>query len=274
MNHPILSILQMGKRFFAPTILVILTMLFVSCEKVVNIDLNETDPMYVIEGEVFEGTNPLRVKIAKTTDYYGKAPQTLIDDATVVIGLPDGTTTTVPSTGNGIYILPDFNAIGGSTYTLKVQVEGQEFTASTVVPAAVPFDSINYEYDDAAADFIDPGYEVTAFITDPLEANNFRAIVTVNDTAQDGLALFDDKFNNGQTIELDPFDRFRLGDTITIELRTMDRPVYDFFTTLSEALSNGQGGPAPANPLTNIKGGALGYFGGFGVSKIGVRIRE
>ena len=263
----------MKKIFLA--ILPLCIMLFASCEKVVNIDLNESDPQYVIEGEVFEGMNPLRVFINKTTDFYGKQPQAPVSDAIITIGSPDGTITTVPHVSAGYYELPSFIAVAGNTYTLKVQANGKEFTASTVVPAPVPFDSIRTEYNDGGFGFFDPGYNVVGYITDPIaEANNYRAILTVNDTIRDDLYLFDDKFNNGKPVDLDPFDRFQLGDTITMEVRTMDRPVFDFFTTLSEALSNGQGGPAPANPISNIKGGALGYFGGFGVSRIGVRIRE
>jgi len=46
----------------------------------------------------------------------------------------------------------------------------------------------------------------------------------------------------------------------------MDEPTFDFFNTLSDVLNN-QNGPAPANPNTNIQGGALGYFGAFTSSK-------
>ena len=50
-------------------IIILLSTFLLSCEKVVNIDLNEAAPQYVVEGEVFEGTDTVRVLVSLTTDY-------------------------------------------------------------------------------------------------------------------------------------------------------------------------------------------------------------
>ena len=44
------------------------------------------------------------------------------------------------------------------------------------------------------------------------------------------------------------------GDTIILQLQTIDLPVYEYFSTLFSGQSEG------ANPISNISGGCLGYF--------------
>ncbi len=53
----------------------------------------------------------------------------------------------------------------------------------------------------------------------------------------------------------DDWDRILYaGDTITMQLMTIDQPTYDYFRTLISGQSGG------ANPISNITGGCLGYF--------------
>ena len=100
-------------------------------------------------------------------------------------------------------------------------------------------------------------------------ANYYRLVTVVNDTLQNtpqDLYLLSDKYNDGRAVKADLFRRFKEGDKIAFELRGMDEHVADFFTSLNEVLNN-QSGPAPANPNSNIQGGALGYFGAFTSSR-------
>jgi len=256
-------------------ILGMLTILFAaSCQKVVNIDLNEADPQYVIIGNLYEGTNPFSVQVALTTDYYGREPQTLVNDALVTLYDEAGTATPVPSTGNGNYELPSFTAVSGKTYQLKVIADGREFTATTTMPRVVPIDSISIEWNEASG-FQEEGYDVAAHFTDPAgERNFYRIIRTENDTLRnepDDLYLLEDDYNDGKPVIANFFNRYRKGEKIEVELLTMDQSIYEFYTSL-RAILNNQNGPAPANPNTNIRGGALGYFGAFTSSKASVQL--
>ncbi len=239
-------------------------LLFASCEKVINVDLNDAAPQYVVEGEVYSGNDTVKVHVAKTTDYYGFAPQQQINDAVVLLTDDQGNNTTIPFTGNGQYQLPGFNGVPGRRYFLKVTVAGQEFNATSVMPQMVGIDSVSRIFKEA--DFRKEGYEVAANFTDPAGTKNFyRVVYTINDTLQNqpkDLYLLNDKYNDGKLVKADLFRRFEPGDKIAFELRGMDEAVFDFFTSLNEMLNN-QNGPAPANPNSNITGGALGYFGAF-----------
>jgi hypothetical protein len=52
-------------------------------------------------------------------------------------------------------------------------------------------------------------------------------------------------------------DPIHQGDVVTVEMQCLDKGVYTFFETLYNVED------ASANPASNIKGGALGYFGAY-----------
>lgn len=243
-------------------------LIFSSCEKVVDIDLDDADPQYVIEAEVYEGVDTVEVQIFRSTDYYGKSPQQPIDHAVVILSDETGDSTQIPAAGQGRYLLPGFTGVAGRRYNLSVTVDGKIFTARAVMQQPIQIDSVTAEF--RKADFRSEGYEVAARFTDPAGVQNFyRVIYTINDTLQNepgDLYLLNDKFTDGKVMKADLFRRFLPGDKIEFELRTMDEKVFDFFVTLNDVLNN-QEGPAPSNPNTNIQGGALGYFGAFTSSR-------
>jgi hypothetical protein len=52
-------------------------------------------------------------------------------------------------------------------------------------------------------------------------------------------------------------------------MHCIDKVTYDYYYSLTQSSRNGPGGGAtPANPITNIEGGALGYFAAFTVQKL------
>jgi hypothetical protein len=240
-----------------------------SCEKVINIDLNKAAPKYVIEAEMFEGRQPVKIKVSLSTDYYGRDTQKQVNDAVVRLQLPNDSFITATSLGEGYYQIPEVHAQIGETYRLTVTVGNNTFTSKTTVPRPIPIDSMYATF--RKADFQDEGYEVTGVVEDIKgEGNYYRQLQTLNGVPKDkvdNLVVFDDKFNDGKEILLESFDRYKKGDVVDYELRTMDSAAYEFYYTLNETLNNGEGGPAPSNPISNISGGALGYFACFGVTR-------
>jgi hypothetical protein len=243
-----------------------------SCEKVVNVDLNKAEDKYVIEAPLYEGDHPFKVRIFKTTDYYGISKQVGVNDAKVVI-VGNGDSIVVPPIAEGEYELSSYQAIAGEEYQLSVRSGEKLFSATTTIPPHLAVDSIGYEFKEA--DFQNEGFEIHFAFLDPAQQqNNYRIKLTVNDTVQtraEDLFLFDDKYNDGKPVKVGPGKRFKNGDRIEAELLSLDRQTYSYFMGLYDVLNN-QNGPAPANPVTNIQGGALGYFGGFTSLKKGLLV--
>jgi len=92
-------------------------------------------------------------------------------------------------------------------------------------------------------------------------------------------SILDDLVIDGTTYELEVgpgYDRnkswndnqeegpFRRGDTVTIKLSNIDKATYDFWRTM-EFTYQSVGNPfsTPTKVVSNIKGNALGYFGGY-----------
>lgn len=239
------------------------------CQKVIHVNLNEAEPKIVIEGIAFEGTDTVSVRITKTGNYFGDDPIAIIDDAQVSIREENNAPISIPNVGNGYYKLPAYTAIAGKKYHLEVIAEGQQFTSSSYLPYPVAIDSFRSEFKPKQG-FRDEGFEVSVFFTDPDSTPNFyRLIYSINDTLRNeprDLMVFNDKYNNGNVVRINFFERFLENDSLHFELRGMDEALYLYFSSLSTALGSGAS-PAPANPVSNIKGGALGYFGVFTQSK-------
>ena len=60
---------------------------------------------------------------------------------------------------------------------------------------------------------------------------------------------------------------FNPGDTVWVDLLSIDKASYDYFNTLNNILTSDRSPTslAPANPNTNLTNGALGYFAAYSV---------
>src|SRR5690606_27180752 len=72
-------------------------------------------------------------------------------------------------------------------------------------------------------------------------------------------------FNKMDSIDRETFGYFYKGDTVVIKWCAIDKAVYDFWHTL-EFSYGASGNPfaSPVEIMTNIKGGALGVWAGYG----------
>src|SRR5690349_13965130 len=110
--------------------------LFTSCEKVINVDLDESEKKYVIEGEVSNiAATANTVKISQTKKFEEENTFEGVSDATVTIQVNDGNTYTLAETSTGIYTTTAFTGKPGSAYKLTVSLNGTVFTATSKMPA-------------------------------------------------------------------------------------------------------------------------------------------
>ena len=75
------------------------------------------------------------------------------------------------------------------------------------------------------------------------------------------LVVFDDSGIDGKPIEIKLRGQiFEKGDNAKIEMLSIDKSTWRYFTTLRDIASLNPGSPAPSNPISNFDNGALGYF--------------
>lgn len=245
----------------------IVSLLFLaSCEKNIDLDLEDQSGKIVIEGNITDDTGPYLVKISKSVAYTAAVPYIAIENAQVVVSDNTGQTETLTYLGDGYYKTTYFTGQPGRTYTLKVTAEGQQYTAQSTMPQAVSFDGLDQDSFPVAGETT---YTLLPVFTDPPAlGNRYLFVFSVNNSSQKLFAEFSDNVNNGlpnQRPLLMPNDndgiRVKSGDTIYVEMQCIDQNIFTYYSALLQILDGGAGsGVTPANPPSNISNGALGYF--------------
>ena len=264
-----------SKEFFmkhtkAVVLLCSAAVLLISCEKVVTIDLHETDPRLVIEGIVSDQPGPYAVRLSRTGNYFEPSLDfPPVSGARVVIKDDLGNRDTLRESVAGNYETTSLQGAIGRTYSLDVISDGIQYTATSSIPKKVVIDSLYAMPRQTSRG--EPGYDIWVMFRDPPEPGNcYRLNVHVNSlVSQDSVdgrryRLYSDKLTNGNEIT----ERVRagrlvvVGDTVTVDLFSIDKATYDYFNTLNNVLSSDRAATSlsPANPNTNLGGGALGYF--------------
>lgn len=248
-----------------------------ACTEKVDIDLDSTEPKVVIEGYLVTEQDSSYVKLSRTIDFFNNSTPPPITNAVVEISA-NGSTVLFNHQGDGLYkpqagYVPDTS----TEYALKVLVDGQEFTAkSTLYPMFYVDPDIRFAYKPAEG-FLSEGYAVTYWSIDSREDEIYTQFsFGQNDTLFDQRIIFgntDIRKNEYLPFEL-PFFRPQSGDSVMMVFKSLDIPVASYLNALA-SLNSGAPGPfqtPPANPPTNISGGAIGYFMATDVVRIGKRI--
>jgi hypothetical protein len=259
----------------------IITLIFFStgCEKVINIDLNEATPVIVIEGLITDRAGPYTIILSKTGSYFNQPVLPPVTGAEVIISDDSGITDILKEIRPGVYLTSVLKGVPGRTYTLKVSAENKEYTASSTMHSHVLIDSLSLDKGDGHYFNFGGGpkeevpVELNCWFRDPAEKNFYRLKVYTNDTARtENYRLYDDQYTNGEVISLRAAHA-KAGAAYRIELFSLDRQTFGYYRTLEDLFyTNPFFGSAPANPVSNLSNGALGYFGASAVSNTVVTI--
>ena len=252
-------------RLIKTTLFLLLVSFFYSCEKVIELKLDAEEIKYVIEGIITNKPGDCKVYVSQSRPFYENNQFTGISGVNVVV-YDNGNAYPLTETGAGIYENKQLNGMPGHVYELSVTINGESFTATCTMPQPVYLDKL----------FIAPGpfgqFDfATIEYTDPVGIKNFyRYVQYVNNVKDPAIFWDNDEFADGLLISrlldtgIDKKDdprNIESGDIVTIELLSLDESIYTYWYSLQSDGGAGSGSAiAPANPLTNIKGGALGYF--------------
>ena len=246
-------------------------LLATSCQKVIDVDLNEGNQNIVIEGNFTGEDSTVLVRVTLTSSYFNSDPSPTIDNAVVTITDQNGVATVIPSIGNGFYKLTSYAPTYGTSYVLSVVSDGQTYNATCNMPVPVQLDPITYQYFDGFFGN-DPGYATFLNFQDPPnEVNFYQIVITENQKTfgnLDQIQTQDDELTNGNYVQRPIFtgDLSQIGDTVSYEFRSVDEVIYNYTSQASD-IAGGSNSAAPGNPITNWDNGALGYFNAYGVSR-------
>ncbi|MEL6252073.1 MAG: DUF4249 domain-containing protein [Bacteroidota bacterium] len=264
-------------KYLIKLILISGTLLLFSCEEVIEIDLNEANPQWVIEGRIDDETNEALVDISRTTSYFEPGDAEVGSGATVSVSSTTGDTYELSEYAPGKYRAENINLQLQEQYELKVELEGQIYEAISILQAPLQVDSLISEIR-AGGLGLGEGYFVRMAFQDPPGVRNYlRMEVWVNGELRPDIGLYDDNLADGNELAFPLFiDPFELGDSVEIKVHAIDYEVHRYWTALNTILGNDPGGgdsAAPANPPSNISNDALGYFGVSSVTRVSTVIQ-
>jgi hypothetical protein len=276
-----------------------ISLLFGACEKDISVSIPLPVDGIVVEGYIESGKAPY-VILTKNSPYFQEVDlnslqNLLIFDAFVTVS--DGLITDTLQFG----INPDqfpyayytgSKIIGqeGKSYELRIIRGKDSLYAQTSIPMAVPIDSLVFKGEPDFADTL--GY-VWLYFSDPAAKTNYyrqmNMVLGVDSFfVHPFSSILDDKILNGQLFQLPTYHGFtgtqgaaqdtsemenddfsfyfKEGDKVVIKLSSIDVETYLFWKTLeAQAKSGGNPFATPANVFSNIKGGGIGIWGGYGV---------
>ncbi len=256
-------------RYLTSLLALLLTTFATSCSTVIDIEYEDADPFYVAVGSLSqEGGSLLLTQSANMDEVLLNTP---ITTASVVV---------TSQSGEQIHFLPDeageyqaastFSLTQGESYTLSIEVEEQEFTYTSQLPAAPQIGDVSFSMQQFTADM--NLVFCTCQILDPVGEENYfryRYRYFANDNEESGEPRWSltRQVVDGQSItimtHLYTMDReLEEGDVITIEVQAIDESLYNYLYTLSMS------GSSATNPTPLYEGGCLGYFSIYSQSSV------
>ncbi len=250
------------KPIYFLLLLILLTGL--GCKKVIDVNLNDADPQIVIEGNVLSTPGPYYVQISKTVNYSANNQFPAVTGATVIIrDITAGQSDTLTELPQGRYATKKLNGIEGRTYQLQVITAGKVYSANSKMPAAAQLDSVSFEKISRPGSKTD-WYAVINY-QDPLGTSNYYLFTLfVNGRKINNTFAYDDRFSDGRyvsrTLRTDSA-YINPGDSVRVVMQHMGKEGFDYYSSFSQVTGNGALQTiSPANPNSNLSGGALGYF--------------
>lgn len=236
-----------------------------SCQKVIELDLKDSEPFYVIEGAVNKDSLVHTILLSKSKTFSSNNQFENVSNAVVSISDDLNNVEVLSEVSPGIYRTSNLLGQEGVSYTLSVQVEGNSFTSTSIMPKQVVLDSLIF----IPSSFGGEGGKiiVPSRFDPPVVQNNYKFDVSISRFEENegwvrdsAIMIQDDEFSDGLFTQQPIFGTigsFLPNDTCRVTMSCIDQNVYKYFFSLDQ---NDGGSATPANPISNISGGALGYF--------------
>ena len=270
-------------------------MAFYSCEKNINFNLKESEPVLTVDAQIENNKAPL-VILTRSFSYFEKIDPALLTNSFIRnadVYISNGTRThklkeytiSVAPGISAFYYSTDSSSLATSfegelnkNYTLRIISNGKEYNAVTNIPANVNFpDSLWFK---SAPQNPDTNKRILFMrATDPAGRGNYVRYFTKKnaDAFLAGENVFDDQVIDGTTYDIQlpqGIDRnnppkadsnfYKRGDTVTLKFCAIDKASYTFWNTWEFAYQSiGNPFAQPNKVIGNISNGALGIFIGY-----------
>ena len=245
-----------------------LIVLFSSCQKVIDVDIKNAEPEYVVEAVVTDKPGESRVLLSTTKNISENNNFPVISGAGVTITDNAGNSRMFAEDTAGVYTAPAFTGEAGKTYSLQVNINGEMFTANSTMPQKINLDTI-FISDELL--FGETRKLVNIAYQDPAgKGHCYRYVQYINGKKSKPIFVNNDDYSDGKYVETKLWylvdedenedEEIKSGDTVMLDMLCIDPAVYKYWYSVYQSATGNSQSASPANPVTNIIGGALGYF--------------
>jgi uncharacterized protein DUF4249 len=260
--------------------------LFFACQKVVELDIEQSTPQIVIEGLLSDKDTVHYVKVSRSIQFYETGLNPVENANVVVIG--EGNSYTYSHNPLSVdslngYYFSDIAFAGkiGEVYALNVNVDGINYDADDTMRHVTPIDSLTFELASHPSDEdVEDGklYQALLYAQEPEETEDyyqfqfFRNDTIISDP--DNIYVFSD-IAFGPTLNgLQSPVLFREGELASVQIYSLTREQFIFYSDLANLLNNDGGmfSPPPANPRNTFTNNALGLWQVSAISEDSIRI--
>lgn len=247
------------------TYITLAILLFSACTKRIEIEPKPGDQKVVIQGFLYNDSI-CQVAVSKTTSFLSTTKPPRITTATVT--LSDNVGNSEVLSYNPVKQIYEGNTMIGvinRTYTLTVVVDGETFTAVSLLPDLYKADSISPYYSSGSV-FEEEGWYVKFYgEDDPSKIDYYYLKGYANDSLLNGnteIYVSDDKFLSNSVNGIDLGFPYKPGDAAKVDFCSITREAFLFYNAASLQLTSDGGffSTPPANAPTNFNNGAVGLF--------------
>lgn len=250
-----------------------------SCTEVIEFELDESAPQLVVEATVPE-SEYAEVVLSKTVNVNATNGGEKITGAMVVLEDEKGNSETLEEITPGRYRSSHIKGEPKASYKLRIETADdqiQEITSEDRMPNPVPISRLRVRESNMPDinGLPVPEWEVVVEYNDPVNERNYYRFVEYVNGKVTAHYVENDNFNNGTKSKsfLTSCDRKLVpGDTVTVEMQSISKAVYDYFYGFS-LLNNITQGSSVVNPVTNVSGAKLGYFSAHTVNRKSIVVK-
>ncbi|MGB5419465.1 DUF4249 domain-containing protein [Algibacter sp.] len=252
--------------------LFMLSLLLISCEDVIDVDLNTADPKLVIDAGInwqkgTDGKNQ-EIQLSLTAPFFNSEVQPATGAIVIITDASNTIFNFIEDDNTGIYkndsFIPEINGV----YTLNITYNDELYSATETLTPVVPIEYVEQKNDGG---FSGDEIELKVFYTDPVGMGNFYLfefnIVKFNTTF---LEVYDDVFTDGnQIFAFYSNNDMELVDEVIITNHGISQRTYNFYNIILEQTDENNGDPFQTQPATvrgncvnetNPSNFPLGYF--------------
>ncbi len=244
----------------------------ISCEDVVDVNLDTAKPKLVIEASILwkKGTNgsQQKIKLTKSSEYFSNATPSIVSGANITISSSTNTFSFLYNSSSNDYNCNNFIPVIGEKYEITIIVDDEVYKATETLLAVPIIDSVEQNNEGG---FLGDEIEVKYFFQDDGTTDNFYLVqFNSNFNLLPEYDVINDQFFQGnQMFGLYSNDNMVPGDELTFTLHGISERYYNYLNVLL-GIAGGNGGSPFSTPPATVRGNfvnqtnpdnfAFGYF--------------